>query len=64
MISIIDYQVQEVSMLPELRYDFLFPEIHRPYCGSEHHLFGKTITDFAQIANEPFVLTGNDEPEQ
>lgn len=63
--SQVDIGIAPVSvMLPELRYDFLFPEIHRLYCSSEHHLFGQTITDFTQIANEPFILTGNDEPEQ
>ena len=61
----VDIGIAPVSvMFPELRYDFLFSEIHRLYCSSEHHLCGQTITDFAQITNEPFVLTGNDEPEQ
>ena len=58
----VDIGIAPVSVVfPELRYDFLFSEVHRLYCSNEHHLFGQTISDFSQITNEPFVLTGNDE---
>jgi DNA-binding transcriptional LysR family regulator len=60
-----DIGIAPVSVqFSDLRYDFLFSEVHRLYCSKEHHLFGQAITDFTQITNEPFVITGNDEPEQ
>lgn len=48
----------------DLRYDLLFREIHRPYCGRSHRLFGRRITDLADIADEPIILTGADEPDE
>lgn len=49
---------------PELKYDFLFTENHRVYCGKSHPLFGKTIEDIGELANQKFILTGSDEPDQ
>ena len=49
---------------PELRYRFLSNEIHRPYCGVHHRLFGKQFSDPRQLQNEDFVLTGSDEPDE
>lgn len=48
----------------ELRYDFLFREVHRPYCGASHPLFGRTFDDPSALSGEAFVLTGADEPDQ
>ena len=48
----------------ELRYDFLFRENHRAYCGKSHHLYGKIIHEFNDLSQEKIILTGNDEPEQ
>lgn len=48
----------------ELRYDLLFHEIHRPYCGRSHPLFGRRIRDPRKLAAEAFVLTGADEPDE
>ncbi len=47
----------------DLRYDFLFEEVHRPYVGRTHPLFGKPFTDPAALAGEAFILTGADEPD-
>jgi len=49
---------------PELQYHYLCEEHHRIYCGSRHQLFGKNITNPAELSNEPLILTGDDEPEQ
>jgi DNA-binding transcriptional LysR family regulator len=51
------------TLRSELKYDFLFDEIHRPYVGCGHRLFGATFEDPSALANEPFVLTGADEPD-
>jgi len=48
---------------PELRYELLFRELHRPYCGRRHRCFGKVYADPAELAEEDFVLTGADEPD-
>lgn len=48
----------------ELRYDLLFREVHRPYCGRAHPLFGRRFRDPGRLAGEAFVLTGADEPDQ
>jgi DNA-binding transcriptional LysR family regulator len=48
---------------PELRYELLFREMHRPYCGRRHRCFGKVYADPAELAEEDFVLTGGDEPD-
>lgn len=47
-----------------LTYDFLFCETHRPYCGRSHHLFGKRNCELAALAEEAFILTGTDEPDE
>lgn len=48
----------------ELAYLRLFTEIHRPYCGRSHRLFGKSVADPADLAGESFVLTGADEGDE
>jgi DNA-binding transcriptional LysR family regulator len=48
---------------PELHYELLTRETHLAYCGKRHHLFGSTITDVGELAQEPLVLTGADEPD-
>ncbi|WP_296736521.1 LysR family transcriptional regulator [Mesorhizobium sp.] len=48
----------------ELAYLHLFTEIHRPYCGRPHPLFGKSVADPAALAGEAFVLTGADEGDE
>jgi len=47
----------------ELRYDLLFREVHRPYCGRGHPLFGRRVSGPAALAGHGFVLTGSDEPD-
>lgn len=49
---------------PDLRYHRLAPELHVPYCGAGHPLFGKTIGDARQLRDEAFILTGSDEPDE
>ena len=51
-------------MRPDLDYDPLFREIHRPYCGRAHPLYGKTFATPAELASEGFILTGADEPDE
>jgi len=48
----------------ELTYLPLFNELHQPYCGRGHSLYGKRVSDPAALADHPFVLTGADEPDQ
>jgi len=48
----------------ELAYLHLFTEIHRPYCGRPHKLFGKGIANPGDLAREAFVLTGADEGDE
>ncbi|MFZ1725864.1 MAG: LysR family transcriptional regulator [Albidovulum sp.] len=45
----------------ELDYAYLFTEVHRPYCGAGHRLFGHRYSDPKDLADEAFVLTGADE---
>ena len=49
---------------PRLRYELLFREIYRPYCGRAHALFGKTLDSPKALAGEAIVLTGADEPDE
>jgi len=61
----IDVGIAPVSTrYPELRYDYLFTENHRVYCGKNHFLFGKTIHDCSELTDENIILTGSDEPDQ
>lgn len=46
-----------------LRYDFLYREQHRPFCGRSHHLFGRTFNDSQDLSEEIFVLPGLEEAE-
>jgi LysR family transcriptional regulator, transcriptional activator for bauABCD operon len=48
----------------DLSYHLLFEEVHRPYCGRNHPLFGKTFQHPAELKDHAFVLTGADEPDQ
>jgi DNA-binding transcriptional LysR family regulator len=60
----IDIGVAPASALrTDLKYDFLFEEVHRPYVGTGHHLFGRTFDDPSALAGEAFILTGADEPD-
>lgn len=47
-----------------LQYDLLFREVHKPYCGRSHPLFGRKINHPAELADFPFILTGADEPDE
>ncbi|MCP4328257.1 MAG: LysR family transcriptional regulator [Alphaproteobacteria bacterium] len=49
---------------PALTYESLFREVHRPYCGRAHPLFGRTVANPRDLGAEMFILTGADEPEQ
>ncbi|MFO1142972.1 MAG: LysR family transcriptional regulator [Amaricoccus sp.] len=48
----------------ELAYVPLFTEVHRPYCGRGHPRFGMEVAEPAELANDPFVLTGADEGDE
>jgi DNA-binding transcriptional LysR family regulator len=48
---------------PNLRYDPLFREIYRPYCGRAHPMYGKVVERPAELARHAFILTGTDEPD-
>ena len=48
----------------ELNYHRLFREVHVAYCGRRHRLFGARKVRPVQLAEESFVLTGSDEPDQ
>ncbi len=49
---------------PSLRYELLFREVHRPYCGRGHPLFGRHVDKPNDLAREVFILTGADEPDE
>ena len=49
---------------PRLRYELLFREIYRPYCGRTHPLFGHRLGGPKALAEEAIVLTGADEPDE
>lgn len=51
------------TLRSDLKYDFLCEEVHRPYVGRTHRLFGKRFADPAALAGEAFILTGADEPD-
>ena len=46
----------------DLKYDFLFDEVHKAYCGRGHPLYGKTSIA-PRRSRASFVLTGADEPD-
>lgn len=48
----------------DLEYHLLFDEIHRPYCGKGHPLFGRRFENPSELRDHAFVLTGNDEPDE
>lgn len=63
--SEIDIGVGPAAMRhPDLRYRFLAPELHLPYCGVRHPLFGRQVDDPRQLHEEAFILTGSDEPDE
>jgi LysR family transcriptional regulator, transcriptional activator for bauABCD operon len=47
----------------ELRYDFLYTEAHRIYCGRHHPLYGRRGLTMAQLSEENYILSGADEDE-
>jgi len=49
---------------PQLRYELLFREIYRPYCGRGHPLFNETLAAPRELAQQAIVLTGADEPDE
>lgn len=49
---------------PRLKYEPLFLEYHRPYCGRRHPLWGQSFDNPRQLADQKFVLTGADEPDE
>lgn len=51
------------TLRSDLRYDFLFDEVHNAYCGKDHRLYGKHFDNPAALGAEAFVLTGADEPD-
>ncbi len=51
------------TLRSDLKYDFLFDEIHGAYCGKSHPLYGKRFDRPSALAGEAFVLTGADEPD-
>ena len=67
--SLIQHRI-EVGISPsrvkraELGYLHLFTEVHRPYCGRPHPLFGRSVADPEELAAEAFVLTGADEGDE
>jgi DNA-binding transcriptional LysR family regulator len=51
------------TLRSDLRYEFLFDEVHNAYCGKGHRLYGKRFDNPSALAGEAFVLTGADEPD-
>lgn len=47
-----------------LCYEPLMREVQQLYCGKGHPLFGRDISLPSELCDEPFVLTGQDEPEE
>ena len=52
------------SKRAELSYFPVFKEVHRPYCGRGHRLFGQQVTNPSTMVDDAFILTGSDEPDQ
>lgn len=48
----------------ELQYLPLFREVHLPYCGAGHPLFGARSPGAGRLGQERFILTGADEPDE
>ncbi len=48
---------------PQLQYEPLFRETQQLYCGRSHPLWGETFRDPAGLAQQRFILTQGDEPE-
>lgn len=47
----------------ELKYDYLYTEAHRIYCGRHHPLWGRRGLTMAQLSEESYILAGADEDE-
>lgn len=47
-----------------LCYEPLMREVQQLYCGRGHSLFGRAIGLPSDLCDEPFILTGQDEPEE
>jgi DNA-binding transcriptional LysR family regulator len=57
-----DIGVAPVGRMNEtLRYDLLYREQHRPFCGRSHPLFGRSFDDPKDLGSETFVLPGIEE---
>lgn len=52
------------AMRSEIKYQHLFSEVHRPYCGRSHHLYNHVMDDPGLLTDERFILTGADEPDE
>jgi DNA-binding transcriptional LysR family regulator len=50
------------AMSEELRYEPLMRETQQAYCSNRHPRFGQAPVRPADLVNEQFVLTGEDEP--
>jgi DNA-binding transcriptional LysR family regulator len=48
----------------ELRYEPLMKEVQQLYCSRGHPLYGVTIHQPSDLCDEPFIRTGEDEPEE
>jgi DNA-binding transcriptional LysR family regulator len=48
---------------PHFQYEPLFREIQQLYCGPTHPLYGRQFYNPADLAQEGFILTAGDEPE-
>jgi len=51
-------------MRAELTYLPLFTEIHRPYCGRSHPMYGLDVGNPSHLGVESFILTGADEGDE
>lgn len=51
------------AQYPELNYQLFTREMHLVYCGKRHPLFGKAVCSVEELAQEPLILTGADEPD-
>ena len=51
------------NVRPELLYEPLFVERQQLYCARSHPLFGQRVSRLGELADQGFVLTGDDELE-
>ena len=50
--------------ISDLHYVPLIKEVQQLYCGRNHPLYGRSSVRPAELVKEPFILTGDDEPEE